>query len=112
MRDSLLRKRIELLKSSGVEVFSLSGYLCLSDLPDREKRRHTITALTLLGEERTNEEEELLPQLQGESQDNLEGNASLISSRHPQLPVFSNSVKLESAPGRVTQTYLLYLIYI
>merc|ERR1719150_1426906 len=66
VRDSLLRKRIELLKSS--------------DLPGREKRRHTITALTLLGEERTNEEEELLPQLQGESQDNLEGNASLMSS--------------------------------
>ena len=70
----------------------------LSDLPEKEKKEHTATALTLLGEERTNEEEELLS---GLVEENLEEKPLLIGSRrHCQLPVFSNSVKLESQPGR------------
>ena len=73
----------------------------LSDLPEKEKKEHTATALTLLGEQKTNEEKELLSGLKEENQKSLEEKSSLIvSKRHPQLPVFSSSVKLESQPGR------------
>ena len=114
VKDGLLRKRILLLRSAGLVKSNdvLAGLYLLSnrfytsdissDLSEKEKKEHTATALTLLGEKKTNEEKELLSGLQEENQKNLEEKSSLIGSkrRHRQLPVFSSSVKLESQPGR------------
>ena len=113
VKDGLLRKRILLLRSAGLVKSNnvLAGLYLLSnrfytsdissDLSEKEKKEHTATALTLLGEQKTNEEKELLSGLKEENQKSLEEKSSLIvSKRHPQLPVFSSSVKLESQPGR------------
>ena len=111
VRESLLRKRILLLQDTGFVqtklIFQLNLCICichsrLLDLPEKEKKEHTATALTLLGEQRTTEEEELLSGLlqEKENQENLDEKSLIGSQRHQQLPVFSNSVKLESQPGR------------
>ena len=111
VRESLLRKRILLLQGAGlvqtklISHLTLCIYTChsyLLDLPEKEKKEHTATALTLLGEQRTTEEEELLSGLlqEEENQENLDEKSLIGSRRHQQLPVFSNSVKLESQPGR------------
>ena len=85
------------------ESFYQSHYQrCLLDFPEKERKEHTATALTLLGKQRTAEEEKLLSGLlQEANQESLQKNSSLIGfGRHPRLPVFSSSVKLESQAGR------------
>ena len=118
--NSLLRKRILMLQSAGLVVDKSDSSLimlthaehdCHSDMPEDAKRLHRMTAMRMLGQERTTEEEQLL--LKMEKMEKMEEEAKevervmkgtekspLLNSRHPQLPVFTSSVKLQSQAGR------------
>ena len=74
-------------------------------MPEDAKRLHRMTAMRMLGEGRTTEEEQLLLKMEEEAKD-VERvmigteKSPLLKPRHPQLPVFTSSVKLQSQPGR------------
>ena len=72
-------------------------------MPEDAKRLHRMTAMRMLGEGRTTEEEQLLLKMETTEKEGKEKGAEkspLLRSRHPQLPVFSSSVKLQSQAGR------------
>merc|ERR1712004_470336 len=59
--------------------------------------------MRMLGEGRTTEEEQLLLKMEKMEKEGKKKDAEkspLLKSRHPQLPVFTSSVKLQSQPGR------------
>ena len=75
-------------------------------MPEDAKRLHRMNAMRMLGEGRTTEEEQLLLKMEKMEKMEKEGKekgaekSPLLKSRHPQLPVFTSSVKLQSQPGR------------
>ena len=76
---------------------------CHSDMPEDAKSLHRMTAMRMLGEGRTTEEEQLLLKMEKMEKEGKEKGAEkspLLKSRHPQLPVFTSSVKLQSQAGR------------
>ena len=113
--NSLLRKRILMLQSAGLVGDKSDSSLimwthtqstsndCHSDMPEDAKRLHRMTAMRMLGEGRTTEEEQLLLKMEKMEKEGKEKGAEkspLLKSRHPQLPAFTSSVKLQSQAGR------------
>ena len=77
-------------------------------MPEDAKRLHRMTAMRMLGEGRTTEEDQMLLKMEKMEEEAKEvervmkgtEKSPLLKSRHPQLPVFTSSVKLQSQAGR------------